>query len=103
MASPYPTDDGTHFLLPVVVSRPLRDEDKIGASGNASHQRQPAAMPAHDLNYKGPRVRRCGGLNVVNHLADAGQGRVAANGGISARQVIVDGTHEANNIKMLVG
>lgn len=60
-------------------------------------------MAAHDLDDESTRVRGGGGFDVVDHLANAGQGRVAANGGVGAGEVIVDGADDADNVEVLVG
>lgn len=45
-------------------------------------------------------MRRSRRLNVVDHFADTGEGRVAANCRIRAGQVIVNGSDEADNVQV---
>lgn len=57
-------------------------------------------MSSHDLDNESARVRRSCRLDVVDHFADTGEGRVAANGGIGAGQVIVNGSDETDDVQV---
>src|SRR4051812_32902284 len=108
----YPTNEGqvnvylldsrAQLLAPIALVRLLGDEAGIGARGDTGHQSQPATMPAHDFNDEGARMRARRGLDVVHHLTDAREARVAANGGIGTRKVVVDGPDQADNVEVLV-
>jgi len=57
-------------------------------------------VPAHNLDDESTRMGRGSGLNQVNSSANPLQGRVATNCGICARQVIVDGADQADNVEV---
>lgn len=103
LSESYPFDDARHVFLPILLTGSLRNEDEVGTRSNACHEGQPAAVTAHDLDNEGTRVGGGGSLNVVDHLADTGEGRVAANGRVSAGKVVVDGSDEADDVEVLVG
>ena len=75
-------DDAAHFFPPVVLPRLLRNKDEISARRNTGHQRQPPAVPSHDLDDEGAGVRRSSGLDEIDGIADSGERRVAADGGV---------------------
>jgi hypothetical protein len=59
-------------------------------------------VSAHDLNHESTLVGEGGIEYVVDSITDAGQGRVASDGGVCARHIIVNGTHQADNVQHLV-
>ena len=80
-----------HLRLPVVGQRrSLRHEDVVGATADAGHEREPAAVTAHDLDDEGARVRRRGRVDAVDGLADPVQRCRCADRQISAGHVVVD-------------
>ena len=99
----YLGDNGTHIVLPAFPRGRLRHEEPVGAGTDGGHEGEPAAVAAHDLNDEAPLVGEGGVKDVVDGVADAGEGGVAANGGIGAGHVVVDGADEADDVEGAVG
>lgn len=59
-------------------------------------------MSTHDLNDEASLVRGGGIEDVVDGIADPGQRRVAADGGVGARHVVIDRSHQTNNVQRFV-
>ena len=95
-------DNLAHLVLPVVLPRLLWDEDEVCASRDTSHKGQPTTMPAHDLDDERPGVGGSGRLNVIDHLADPSESGVSSDGSVCAREIVVDGAHEAYDVEVLV-
>ena len=76
----YTANNSGHLLLPVVFLWALRNKDKISTGCDTGHQSQPSTMTTHDLDNESSRVRRSCSLDVVNHLADSGEGGIGSNG-----------------------
>jgi hypothetical protein len=72
------------------VERHLRDEDDVGTARHARVQRDPAGVPAHDLDDQRAVVRLGGGVQPVDRLhRDVDRG-VEAEGEVGGVEVVVD-------------
>lgn len=99
----YAFDEVAHSIPPVALIRLFWNEYKVGTGSNARHQGEPSAVTTHDLDDEGAGVGRGGGFDIVNHLADAVNGRVAADGDVGTGHVVVDGADETDDVEVLVG
>ncbi len=86
-------------LLDVVLL--LGDEDDVGAAGDAGVQRDPASVPAHDLDDQHPVVRLGRGVQPVDRLGGDGHRGVEAEGVVGGVQVVVDGLRHADHLHAL--
>jgi hypothetical protein len=83
--------DRAHQGGPVVpLRRTLRDEDPVCAGRQRPHQREIAAVPAHDLNDEGPLMTGRGAVDGIQRFGDPVQRRVGADRHVGAEHVVVD-------------
>src|SRR5215218_8592665 len=85
------SDDG------VDVERVLGDEDDVGTAGHARVQRDPAGVPAHDLDDEGAVVAVAGGVQPVDRLHRDTDGGVEAERVVGGVEVVVDGLRDADD------
>jgi hypothetical protein len=84
---------------PVDVERALRDEDDVGAAGQAGVQRDPAGVPAHDLDDQRAVVRLGRGVQPVDGVdGDLDRG-VEAEGVVGGAEVVVDRLRDADDVE----
>src|SRR4051794_20162855 len=95
-------DNRAHVILPSILGRHLGKEQPVCTGTDGGHQCKPSTVSAHDLNHESTLVGEGGIEYVVDSITDAGQGRVASDGGVCARHIIVNGTHQADNVQHLV-
>ena len=81
----------------------LRQQDDVGAPGDAGAQRQPAGAVAHDLGEDDPVVAVRGGVQPVDGLGgDLHRGR-EAEGRVGAGDVVVDGLGQRHHVQPGLG
>ena len=87
----------------VDVELPLRQQDHVGATGEAGVQRDPAGVPAHHLDHQRAVVRLGGGVQPVDRLhRDVDRG-VEAEGVVGRAEVVVDRLRHADDVDAQVG
>ena len=81
----------------VDVERALRDEDHVRAAGQAGVQRDPARVPAHDLDDQRPVVAFRRGVQPVDRLHGDVHRGVEAERVVGRAEVVVDGLRHADD------
>ena len=93
----------THVVFPWISGRwTFGNEYEISASSNACHQCEPSAVSTHNLYDERPRVRECGGVDVINGFADSVKSCRSTNCQIGHAHVIVDRPDKASDLEMRV-
>ena len=88
----------THLVLPVVgIRRVLGEENPVSGAGQRRHQRQVAAVPAHDLDHERALMARGGAADLVERCGDPVQGGVGPDRHVGAGEVVVDRTHQPDD------
>ena len=77
--------------------RLLRDQDDVGAAGDAAHDRDPARVPAHHLDDHDAVVGLRGRVQPVDRLGGDGEGRVEAERVVGRGEVVVDRLRHADD------
>ena len=72
------------------VERALRDEDHVGAAGEARVQRDPARVAAHHLDDQRPVMALGRGVQPVDRLHGDVHRRIEAEGEVGRAEVVVD-------------
>ncbi|CAL2072087.1 hypothetical protein GPN2_22421 [Streptomyces murinus] len=85
------------------VEGPLGQADAVGAGGHAGLQRDPARVPAHDLDHHHPLVGLGGGLEAVHRLGGDAHRGVEAEGAVRGGDVVVDRLGHADDRETRVG
>jgi hypothetical protein len=81
----------------------LRNENHVRAAGDARGVGDPAGIAAHHFNHDHAIVRVGGGVDAVDGLGGDGHGRVVAEGGVGAADVVVDGLGNAHGLDAVLG
>ena len=87
----------------VLVSQDLPLLERKKYAPNPGKQRQPPTMSAHHLDHERPGMRARSGVDIIDALADAVQGRRGADGHVGEGHVVVDGAYEAYYAQVRVG
>ena len=87
----------------VDVEGPLRHQDHVRAAGQAGVQRDPAGVPAHDLDDQRAVVRLGGGVQPVDRLGRDGDRGVEAERVVGGAEVVVDRLGHADDADAVVG
>ena len=85
----------------VDVERQLRDEDDVGAAGQAGVQRDPPRAAPHDLDHEVAVVALGGGVQAVDRLRGDVERRVEPEGDIGGAEIVVDGLGHADHVQAL--
>ena len=83
------------------VEGPLRDQDHVGAAGDAGMQGDPAGVTAHHLDDHHPVVRLRGGVEAVDGLGRDLEPGVESERDVRRGQVVVDRLRDAYNLEVL--
>ena len=75
----------------------FRDQDDVGAAGDAAVERDPAGVAAHDLQHHDALVAVGGGVQPVEGVHHRGDGRIEAEGHGRGLKVVVDGLGHADD------
>ena len=86
----------------VDVERLLGDQDDVGAAGHAGVQRDPAGVPAHDLDDQRAVVRLGGRVQPVDRLGRDVHRGVEAEGVVGGAEVVVDRLRHADDLHAVV-
>src|SRR5258706_13595943 len=78
--------------------RDFRDENDVGAPGDAGLQRDPAAVAAHHLNYHNAMMRRGRGVNLVDGVGDGVQRGIETECNLRGREIVVDSLGHADDL-----
>ena len=95
LPAPPALDDGVADLLDVVGD--LRDEDHVGAAGDAGFQRDPAGVAPHHLQDHDPVVALGGGVQLVQCVGGGLHRGVEAEGDVGLQEIVVDGLGHADD------
>ena len=80
----------------VEVERDLRDQDDVGAAGDARVERDPAGVAAHHLDDHDPVVRFGGGVQAIDRVGGEAHRGVEAERVRRLDDVVVDGLGHAD-------
>ncbi|OPZ95806.1 MAG: hypothetical protein BWY72_01954 [Bacteroidetes bacterium ADurb.Bin416] len=86
-----------HFLQLVHFCGNFRNDGRFGSRGDGSVQSQETGVPAHNLDEKEAFVRGCSITDLIHCVQYGVQGCVITDGGISAINIIINGTWQAYN------
>jgi len=80
----------------------FRNEDDMGAAGDAGFKSDPAAVAAHDLNHH-HAMMRCGrGVNLVDGIGDGVQRGIESECDLGGGEIVIDGLGHADNLHSLL-
>src|SRR4029077_7995838 len=80
------------------IERNFRNENHIRATGDAAVDRNPARVPAHDLDYDHAIMSLGRRVHAINRAGCDVNRRIKAEGEVGAGQVIVDGLGHAHHL-----
>ncbi len=75
----------------------FRDDDHVGPSGDAPHQRHPPGLASHGLDHHHPVVRSSRGVQPVHRLGDDGNRGVKADAVLGDKEVVVHRLRDADD------
>src|SRR3954454_3101735 len=85
------------------VERPLRDEDHVGAAGDAGIAGDPARVPPHHLDDDHAVVRLRRGVQAVDRIGGDLHGGLEAEGEVGAGEIVVDRLRDPDDVDAVVG
>ena len=82
----------------VYIVRYLGYEDYIRSASDAGVQRQPARIPAHELNKEDSPMGACGGMYIVDDIGCNVNGTLEAEGCVSSENVVINSFRQCHDI-----
>lgn len=98
----YPSDLRAEEFRPVFSRGDLGDEDPVSLGGQGREKSEVATVPTHDLEDKATLMRWRSGCNSVSSFNNTMKSRVRTDCHISTTEVVVNATHNTDNVQTLV-
>ena len=81
--------------------RNFRNQNHVGASGDAGFERDPSTVAAHDLDHHDAVMRFTGSVDLVDGVGDGVQRGIESEGDFSGGKIVVDSFGYAHDLESL--